>query len=181
MGEINQTWVLVVAGLAFFLVLTIRNRKKRAPETKVPARRIEGFQVIAFLHPRVSPACLADHGIRFGKGFRRKESPPLPHDDGCRCRAAPFTLTSTEAFHGALRQQRAPDASIDELRSQDTQTLLELLRAESGPPPESVELYLARFAADRFTPEGRLPLEGFLRERYEFLRAMTQPPQPPPA
>ena len=178
MGEIDRTWIFVVAGLALLLVLTIRNRKKRGqPEFKVYARRIEGFQVIAFLYPQMSAACLADHGIQFGKGFRRKEGPALPHDGLCRCRTAAFSFTSTEAFHGALRQLRAPDVSLDELPSRDAQSLLECLRADNDAPPGTVELYLAKQDASRFSPEHRARVESFLRERYEFLQAPPQPVQ----
>jgi hypothetical protein len=180
MGEIDRTWVFVIAGLAFLLVLSIRNRKKKSvqPEARVYARRIEGFQVIAYLHPRVSAACLADHGMKFGKGFRIKEGPALPHDELCRCRTAAFSITSTEAFHGALRQHRAPDVSMDELPSRDAQTLLDCLRADGGEPPETVELYIAKQDLNRFSPEHRARAESFLRERYEFLKAPPQPALP---
>ena len=178
MGEIDRTWIFVVAGLAFFLILTIRNRRKLVqPETRVYARRIEGFQVIAFLHPRMSAACLADHGMKFGKGFRRKEGPTLPHDEPCRCRTAAFSATSTEAFHGALRQHRAPDVSLDELPARDAQSLLDWLRAGTGTAPETLELYLAQPDLNRFSPEHRAQVESFLRERYEFLKAPPQPAQ----
>jgi hypothetical protein len=178
MGELDRTWVFIVAGVAFLLVVSIRNRKKRVPETKVYARRIEGSQVIAFLHPRVSAACLADHAIQFGKGFRRKEGPALPHDDRCQCRIAPFSYTSTEAFHGALRQPRAPDVSIDSLRSQDALALLSLMRAEAGPPPETMDAYLVVCDLNRFSPDSRSLVEAFLRDRYEFLTTAPESPQP---
>jgi len=179
MGEIDRSWIFVVAGLAFFLALTIRNRKKFVqPKTIFYARRIEGFQVIAFLHPQMSAACLADHGMQFGQGFRRKEGPPLPHDSLCRCRTAAFSVTSTEAFHGALRQPRAPDLTLDELTSREAQSLFECLRGVQGSPPETPELYLAKQDLNRFSPEHRTRVEFFLRERYEFLKAPQPPAQP---
>jgi len=171
MGDIDRTWLFIAAGLAFFLILTIRNRKKRIPETKVYSRRIEGFQVVAFLHPKVSQACLADHGVQFGKGFRRKEGPSLPHDERCRCRTSAFSYTSNEAFHGALRKFRDPDVSIERLPAQESKALLDAMRAENGAhPPETVEQYLERSGLSQFSPDSRSSVEAFLRERFEFLR-----------
>ncbi|NIP71732.1 MAG: hypothetical protein GWO16_01270, partial [Gammaproteobacteria bacterium] len=67
----------------------------------------QGYQVSAYVHPHMSQACLYDHGMQFGKGFRRKVGPALPHDAGCQCEVTPFSFTSSEVFNGALRSVSA--------------------------------------------------------------------------
>ena len=177
-------WTVVIVLAVFFLILHMRGRSKarRAPEPKVYSRRIDGSQITSFLHPHVTPACLADHGVQYGKGFRRKEGPSLPHDDLCRCRAAHFSFTSTEVFHGALRRGTPPETSIPGLPGEDAQALLEALRGWNGrPPPQSVEAFLAEVGLDRFSQEHRERVETFLRERHAFLLARHEAPALPQA
>jgi hypothetical protein len=167
-------WTLIVVLLAFFVILHLRGRKRRIPETKVYARRIDGFQIAGYLHPHVNAACLADHGVQYGKGFRRKEGPKLPHDAQCRCRSVPFSFTSTEVFHGALRRGVPPASSIPGLPPDDALALLEALRAWNGsPPPDNVAAFLSEVGLDRFSEGYRPQIETFLRERHAFLMARS--------
>lgn len=173
-------WAVLIALVIFFLVFRMRQRRRRVPEEKVYARRVEGFQVSAFLHPRASAACLADHGVQFGKGFRRKEGPALPHDGLCQCRAAPFSFTSNEVFQGALRRSAPPRVSIPGLSEDDAAALLELLRAWNQAPPAGGAA-LASVDWTRFSPGHREALETFLRERLEFTVARDEPKTISPA
>ena len=178
----QPVWTVIVVLVAFFLIFHVRNRKRRAPEAKVYARRIDGARVQAYLHPRVGAACLADHGIQFGTGFRRKEGPPLPHDESCRCKAAHFSFTSNEVFHGALRRPLAPDASIPGLSEADSVTLLDVLRSWDRPHPAgSPEQTLASVNWSRFSPARREALDNFLRERLDYLGARREPKALSPA
>jgi hypothetical protein len=179
MAGIEPIWILVFAGLALYLFMNIRRRQQRAsPEVRIYARRIEGFQVQAYLHPRAGGACLADHGVLFGKGFRRKEGPSLPHDEQCRCQTVPFSFTSTEVFHGALRHGRAPEVSIAGLSAEDAERLLRMLRSWNGRPvPETAEAFLAGTDLSEISHESRPQVEAFLRDRYDFLRSQQSQPQ----
>lgn len=178
----QQIWAIVAVLVAFFLILHVRNRKKRTPEPKVYARRIEGSQITAFLHPRVNVACLADHGVQFGKGFRRKEGPALPHDDGCRCHPVHFSYTSNEVFQGALRRPAPPGVSIPGLRDSDAVALLDVLRSWEGSLlGGNAEETLARVNWSRFSPGHREALETFMRERLAFLAERGAPKALSPA
>ena len=178
----QPVWALIVVVLGFLVIQYLRGRKRQVPEPKVYARRIDGYQITAYLHPHMGAACLADHGVQFGAGFRRKEGPTLPHDDRCRCRAVHFSYTSTEVFHGALRQGMAPETSIPGLPEGDALALLDAMRGrDERPAPESVESFLAEIGLERFSETFRAPVETFLRERYAFLIAQQAPQAMPPA
>ena len=170
----NAIVVAVLVLLAFLVVLRISKRgrgRRTLPKTGVYSRRIEGFQVTAFLRPEISGACLFDHGVQFGRGFRRKESPPLPHDKHCRCVTTPFSFTSNEVFNGALRQFSSVSTTILNLEAETAKQLIESLRAvNQALLPETPEAYLALVGLENFPAGSRAGIEEFLQARYAFLR-----------
>ena len=159
-------WGVAVAIGVFLLILFVRNRRRRSPAPKQYSRQLEGAEIVAYLHPRVSRGCLVDHGLKFGKGFRRKQGPALPHDSECQCRDFPFSHSGSEVFNGALRQAVPPTTSIPELPPEEAALLLEVLTAagaeNSGTGIEG--------SLDRFGKASRPAVEAFLRERQAFLR-----------
>ena len=170
----NPIWAAILVLVAFLVVLRIskRGRRRRTSPTGVYSRRIEGFQLSAFLRPEISGACLFDHGVQFGRGFRRKESPPLPHDEHCHCVTTPFSFTSTEVFNGALRQVSGISSTIPELEAETAKQLIESLRAvDQTLLPETEEAYLALVGLEDFPAGSKAGIEEFLRARYAFLRA----------
>lgn len=174
-------WSLFLVAIAFFVILHLRNRKKRPRPEKVYARRISGSQVVIYLHPRVSGECLLDHGMQFGAGFRRKGGAQLPHDDTCRCRTVEFSYTSTEVFNGALRRGVSVGSTIAGLGPNDARQLIERLRqASERPLPHSEADYLAAMELDEFPAVLRDSLESFLHERYSFLRQGSAGPAAEP-
>ena len=170
-------YVLIVAVVVVFLVilrLKARSKRSRRREPVVYARRIDGAQVNAFLHPQISESCLFDHGLQFGKGFRRKEGPPLPHDETCRCLIHPFSYTSTEVFNGALRSHAPLASSIEGLQQSDGQRLVDALKQDIGLPlPAQADAYVARVMVflDNLDAPVKAAVEAFLRERHAYLRA----------
>jgi len=172
---VNAIVVAVLVLLAFLVVLRIskRGRRRRTlPTTGVYSRRIEGFQVTAFLRPEISGACLFDHGVQFGRGFRRKESPSLPHDEHCSCVTAPFSFTSNEVFNGALRQGSGIPTTVPTLEGEAARQLIESLRTvNQASLPETPKAYLALVGLEDFPAASREGIEEFLRARYDFLRA----------
>ena len=180
-------YVLILAVVAVFLLilrLKARSKQNRRREPVVYARRIDGAQVNAFLHPQISENCLLDHGLQFGKGFRRKEGPALPHNAGCRCRIHPFSYTSTEVFNGALRSHAPLESSIEGLRERDGQRLVDALKQSIGQPlAAQADTYVAGAMAslDNLDAPVRAAVEAFLRERYAYLRGeggATPPAEP---
>lgn len=176
-------WSLLLVLAAFFLILHLRNRRRRpAPTVQPYTRRVEGFQVVAYLHPRISRGCLFDHGMQFGKGFRRKEGPALPHDEHCGCRVVPFSFTSSEVFEGALRRGWPIASTIEGLPEEEARRLIDRLREASAQPlPGSVAEALEQVGLEDFPSQWREPVEQFMRERYVWLREQQEQADSGPA
>jgi len=167
----NPVILMALALLVFVVIWRIKSRAtRRLPKEPIYAPRVEGFQVNVFLHPRMSRACLFDHGVQYGKGFRRKEGPVLPHDAACRCTALPFTFSSSEVFHGALRHVGGISGTIDGLDEATALQLVEALRrVEGGALPASGAAYRDAVGLEAFPAALRPALQSFLDERYLFL------------
>jgi hypothetical protein len=169
----NPIWIVVVALVGLFVITRIRSRKRTRRDKRPPVAgpRVQGSQVVACLHPRMGAACLADAGMQFGKGFRRKEGPQLPHDAQCRCEVVNFAFTSSEVFNGALRQLGAVKSVLPELSPEDGQRLVERLRAvEAAPVPAERAAYEAAVGVEAFAPGVQEALRSFLAERHAFLQ-----------
>lgn len=180
----NQYVLIVIVFLAFLVILRLRARSRQAkvamPETY--ARRIDGTQVTAFLEPEMPEACLLDHGVQYGKGFRRKTGPSLPHAPHCRCRETRFSFTSTEVFNGALRTPAEIRSSIPDLTPRNAQRLVDGMKAQHGLAlPETAAAYIEAVLKDSDMEQGQRPvIEAFLRQRYDFLQrphALAAPPE----
>lgn len=169
----NQLWIVVAVVAALLLFTRIRARRRAQPKRSPAAGpRIQGFQVQAYVHPHMSTACLYDNGVQFGRGFRRKEGPALPHDGACRCEAEPFSFTSSQVFNGALRHVGEVKSTVQGLASDDAVRLIERLKAvEAGPLPDDAQAYAAAVDVEAFPPPVHEALRGFLAERLAFLRA----------
>jgi hypothetical protein len=174
----NQIWIIVAVLVVLVLVMRIRARRQGARFQRPLAAgpRIQGYQVVAFVHPRMSAACLFDHGLQFGRGFRRKEGPQLPHDGECRCESVAFSFSSSEVFNGALRAVGQARSTIDGLQADDIARLLERLKAvEVHALPPDAAAYAQAVGAGDFPPAVQAPLRAFLAERHAYLQ------QHPPA
>ena len=171
-------WIVGAAIVLMYLFSRFRTRRARSEKPSVrTGPRIQGFQITAFVHPRMSAQCLFDDRVQTGDGFRRKEAPPLPHDDRCRCRAIPFSFGSSEVFKGALRGNLDNRSSIPGLAPKGIFRLIERLKAVEGEGlPESAGEYLEKVDLFRFPPKYRHEIEGFLKERHQFLA--TPEPEP---
>ena len=170
----NQYVLIVIVFLAFLVILRLRARGRRArpatPETY--ARRIDGTQITTYLEPEMPEACLLDHGVQYGKGFRRKTGPSLPHGPDCRCKETRFSFTSTEVFNGALRTPADIRASIPGLTPRNAQRMVDGMKSQHGLPlPETAEAYIDAVIKDSEPEQGQRPaIEAFLRQRYDFLQ-----------
>ncbi len=171
----NQYVLIIIVFLAFLVILRLRARskKKRSVSPLVYSRRVDGMQINAYIHPAISEQCLFDHGIQYGKGFRRKEGPLLPHNDTCQCEDLRFSFTSTEVFNGALRNPTSLRSSIEGLTLPNSFRLVEAMKSKSGQPlPDTPEDYVATVFGEWEPEKGQKhEIEQFLRERFDLLRS----------
>jgi hypothetical protein len=168
----NQLWIVAVVLVALLVFTRLRSRRRLAERQHPPASgpRVQGHQVRAFVHARMGTACLYDNGMQFGRGFRRKEGPALPHDALCRCEAVPFSFTSSEVFNGALRNLAGTRGDIAGLDPAEGTRLIERLKTvETAPLPADANEYVAAVGLDAFAPGVRPALRDALRERHAFL------------
>ena len=166
----SPVWAVVLVLVAFAVVLRLKNRRKNRPAVPVYSRRIEGFQVVAQLEPNMPGACLFDHGIQYGKGFRRKEGPALPHAENCRCASLPFSFTSNEVFNGALRNFAEVRTDIPHLSVKPASRLVDQMkRVESSPLPATLEGYIAAVDMGELPDKSSQAVRNFLTARYEHL------------
>jgi hypothetical protein len=167
-------WLAVVGVAVLLLITRIRSRRRMQAQRRrppAPGPRIQGSQVNAYIHPRMGAACLQDSGLQFGKGFRRKEGPALPHDAECGCEAIPFAFTSNEVFNGALHRVGTVKSTLEGLTRDDANKLVERLKAaEAGPLAPEPAAYEAAVGVEAFPPALQAALRAFLAERYAYLQ-----------
>lgn len=178
----SPIWAILLVLVIFAVVLRLKGRSKRKLKVPVYSRRIEGFQVMARLEPEMSSGCLFDHGTQFGKGFRRKEGPELPHAGNCRCTTVRFSFTSNEVFNGALREFARIDTDFPGIRANLAPQLAELMKGvESPKAPETLEAYLAAIDLGPAGAKSKDAVREFLTARFAFLRGGGKSALPEPS
>ncbi len=167
----NQIWIVVVVLVGLVIFTRLRNRRStRSKAVHTPGPKISGFQVNAYLHPRMSAACLFDHGVQFGKGFRRKEGPEIPHEESCRCEVLPFTFSASEVFNGALRKFGESKGDVPGLPPEDMEGLIARMKEiESRPVNSDRAAYLEAMGLESIPKNTRPDWERFLSDRHDFL------------
>ena len=167
----SPIWAVLFVLVAFAVVLRLKGRNRRKLKVPVYSRRIEGLQVVAQFEPEMPSACLFDHGIQFGKGFRRKKGPELPHAGNCLCKTVPFSFNSNEVFNGALRNIPGIHTEYPNLPDDIAGRLAEQMkRAETPHAPESLETYLAAVDLGEVGATTEAAVRNFLIARFEYLQ-----------
>jgi hypothetical protein len=181
-----QLWTLVViVGViaAVAIYARARGRRSRRDDQGLSMPRVEGFQVSGPLHPAMTRGCVFDLGLQYGRGFRRKEGPALPHGPGCLCRSIPFAFSGSEVFNGSLRR-------FAELRSSEpgfpqvacAPLLKALKRVNAEPIPDTLTGYLTLVGVvEDLTPEQQDAVKRFLETRYAYLRELPTAGAPEPS
>jgi hypothetical protein len=175
----REVWPLLVAVgaiVSLWAIMRFRSAKRR-DERGVAMPRVEGFQVTSPLHPRMTRGCVFDLGLQYGRGFRRKEGPALPHGPDCQCRPLPFAFSGAEVFSGSLRRFAEVRCAQPDFPAEACAPLLEgLKRVNADAVPDTLTGYLGRIGLlDRLAPPHREPVRRFLEERYAFLRETQSP------
>jgi hypothetical protein len=177
----RELWPLVLGfGVIVLLLGILRARPgRRRQERGLAIPKVEGFQVTGPLHPRMTRGCVFDLGLQYGRGFRRKEGPALPHGPNCECRAVPFAFSGQEVFSGSLRRFAEIRCSMPGFPPEACRPLLEgLRRVNAEPVPGTLTEYLGRVGLlESLPPHQREPVLRFLEDRYAYLCD----PRPAPA
>ena len=96
---------LFIAAISVGLIYWVWRQKKqifanRNNNTDPFITTIEAIEVQTFLDWNTPQFCLECDGIRYGKQFKQKTAPDLPHEPGCRCEATKLFYTSEDVFQG---------------------------------------------------------------------------------
>ena len=87
---------------------------------------IEAIEIQTFIDWNTPRLCLESDGIRYGKHFKQKKPPKLPHVPGCRCEAIKLFYTSDDVFQGTSPILKHKSA-IGEISSKDASLLKKML------------------------------------------------------
>ncbi len=96
---------LFIAAFSIALIYWVWHKKKQifSNRKKNPApfvTTIEAIEIQTFLDWNTPQFCLECDGVRYGKQFKQKTAPDLPHESGCRCEATKLFYTSDDVFQG---------------------------------------------------------------------------------
>jgi hypothetical protein len=167
-------WLLLIVAVIVVVwgFLRRRPRRGRQEDRGMSMPRIDGFQVTSPLHPRMTRGCVFDLGLQYGRGFRRKDGPALPHGPDCQCRTAHFAFSGTEVFNGSLRKLGELRCSVPGFPQEACKPLLDALkRVNAEPVPDTLTGYLERIGPmEGFAPEHQAPVRRFLEDRFAYLR-----------
>jgi len=174
----NFGWPLLVLFAVIVVVLGILRRRPKSrtsDEGGMFMPRVEGFQVMSPLHPRMTRGCVFDSGLQYGHGFRRKEGPALPHGPDCKCRTAPFAFSGSEVFGGSLRKIAEIRCAVPDFPQEACKPLFDALkRVNAEPVPDTLTGYLEQVGAiDGLAPEHQEPVRRFLEDRFAYLRNLS--------
>ena len=87
---------------------------------------IEAIELQTFLDWDTPLTCLESDGVRYGKQFKQKNPPKLPHEQSCRCVATKLFYTSDDVFQGTSPISTHKSA-LGDISSKDALLLKDIL------------------------------------------------------
>ena len=97
-----KLFIAVVAVALIYWVWTKKNQifSKRNDESEPFITTIEAIELKTYLDFDTPLSCLQSDGTRYGRQFKQKTPPNLPHEQDCRCETTKLFYTSEEVFQG---------------------------------------------------------------------------------
>ena len=95
-----KLFIAVVAVGLIYWVWTKKNQilPKRNDESEPFITTIEAIELKTYLNWDTPVSCLESDGTRYGRQFKQKTPPELPHEQGCRCETTKLFYTSEDVF-----------------------------------------------------------------------------------
>jgi hypothetical protein len=116
---------------------------------------IEAIELQTFLAWDTPRSCLESDGIRYGKQFKLKIPPELPHEPGCRCEATKLFYTSDDVFQGTSPILTHKSA-LGNIRAKDALLLKNiLLKIINDPEADSFTDFMSQFESSSFSADIR--------------------------
>ena len=123
-----KLFIAVVAVALIYWVWTKKNQilPKRNDESEPFITTIEAIELKTYLDWDTPVSCLESDGTRYGRQFKQKTPPDLPHEKGCRCETTKLFYTSEEVFKGTSPVTKHKSA-LGDLCSKDALLLKNIL------------------------------------------------------
>ena len=131
---------------------------------------IEAIELQTFLAWDTPRSCLESDGIRYGKQFKLKFPPELPHEPGCRCEATKLFYTSDDVFQGTSPILKHKSA-LGDISAKDALLLKYiLLKIINDPEADSFTDFIAQFESSSFSADIRSPAIILLEQAFKAER-----------
>ena len=123
-----KLFIAVVALALIYWVWTKKNQilPKRNDESEPFITTIEAIELKTYLDWDTPVSCLESDGTRYGRQFKQKKPPDLPHEQGCRCETTKLFYTSEDVFQGTSPVTQHKSA-LGDLCSKDALLLKNIL------------------------------------------------------
>jgi hypothetical protein len=131
---------------------------------------IEAIELQTFLAWDTPRSCLESDGIRYGKQFKLKFPPELPHEPGCRCEATKLFYTSDDVFQGTSPILTHKSA-LGDISAKDALLLKNiLLKIINDPEADSFTVFMSQFESSSFSADIRSPAIILLEQAFKAER-----------
>ena len=128
---------------------------------------IEAIELHTFLAWDTPRSCLESDGIRYGKQFKLKLPPELPHEPGCRCEATKLFYTSDDVFQGTSPILTHKSA-LGNISAKDALLLKNiLLKIINDCEEDSFSAFLSQFESSSFSADIRSQAIILLEQAFE--------------
>ena len=164
-----KLFIAVVAVALIYWVWTKKNQilPKKNDESEPFITTIEAIEIKTYLDWDTPVSCLESDGTRFGRQFKQKLPPDLPHEQGCRCETTKLFYTSEDVFQGTSPVTKHKSA-LGDLCSKDALLLKNiLLEIKKDSSDGSFEELIGRFDVNDFSGEIRNKVIPLAKQAYQ--------------
>ena len=165
-----KLFIAIVAVALIYWVWTKKNQilPKKNDESDAFITTIEAIELKTYLNWDTPVSCLESDGTRFGRQFKQKTPPDLPHEKGCRCETTKLFYTSEEVFNGTSPVTKHKSA-LGNLCSKDALLLKNiLLEIKKESASRSFDDLMDKFEANDFSEEIRNQAIALAEQAYQF-------------
>ena len=143
---------------------------KRNKESEPFITTIEAIELKTYLDWDTPVSCLESDGTRYGRQFKQKTPPDLPHEKGCRCETTKLFYTSEDVFQGTSPVTKHKSA-LGDLCSKDALLLKNiLLEIKKESANGSFEDLMEKFEISEFPEEVRNKVISLAKKRISNLK-----------
>ena len=164
-----KLFIAVVAVALIYWVWTKKNQilPKRNDESEPFITTIEAIELKTYLDWDTPVSCLESDGTRYGRQFKQKTPPDLPHEQGCRCETTKLFYTSEDVFQGTSPVTKHKSA-LGDLCSKDALLLKNiLLEIKKESAYGSFEDLMDKFEVNDFSEEIRNKAISLAEQAYQ--------------